>query len=162
LRFSPTREAEIVDELSQHLDDQYRELIAAGAPPEEAERLTRADFQRRNLLARYMAPLRQANAPPPLTPGASTGRVLIDLWHDLRYAARTASKERGFSVLAVLIMALGIGANSAVFSVLDAVLLRPLPFPNAERVVHLSWDGSGYLQSLSAVKSSASRPWYPC
>jgi putative ABC transport system permease protein len=71
---------------------------------------------------------------------------------DLRYAARTLSKQPGFAAAAVLTLALGIGATTAIFSVVDGVLLRPLPFPGAERVVNVVWDGSGYLQSLSAVK----------
>ena len=84
-RLSPTREAEIVDELSQHLDDRYRELIAGGASPEEAASRTLADFQRDNVLAQKMSSLRQAHAPAPITPGAPTGHVLSDFWQDLRY-----------------------------------------------------------------------------
>jgi predicted permease len=53
----------------------------------------------------------------------------------------------------VLTLAIGVGATTAVFSVVDAVLLRPLPFPDARRVVNVAWDGGGYLQSaLSSVK----------
>ena len=62
LRLSPEREAEIVDELSQHLDDHYRELIAGGATPEDASRLTLAQFRSGNLLASDMSSLRQAHA----------------------------------------------------------------------------------------------------
>lgn len=80
LRLSPTREAEVVDELSQHLDDRYRELIAGGASPEEATRLALAEFRSGNVLAQYMAPLRQAHVPPPITPGVQTGHALTDLW----------------------------------------------------------------------------------
>jgi putative ABC transport system permease protein len=74
------------------------------------------------------------------------------LRQDLVYALRSLLRAPGFTAMVVLTLALGIGANSAIFSALDAVLLRPLPFPDAERVVNIAWNGSGYLQPLSAVK----------
>jgi putative ABC transport system permease protein len=135
LRLSPTREAEIVDELSQHLDDRYRELIAGGASPEDATRLALADFQSGNVLAQRMAPLRQAHAPAPNTPGAPTGYLLGDLWQDLRYATRTFWKQPAFASATVLTLALGIGATTAIFSVVYGVLLKPLPFHEPERLV---------------------------
>ena len=75
LRLSPTREAEIVEELSQHLDDRWRELMAGGASPDEATRLTLSEFRDGDVLARYMAPLRQAHQPPSITPGAPAGTL---------------------------------------------------------------------------------------
>jgi len=97
LRLSSTRENEIVEELSQHLDDRWRELVSAGTPEDEATRLALAEFNEGNLLARHMTPLRQANSPASITPGAATAHVLSDLWQDLRYAARTLRKQPTFS-----------------------------------------------------------------
>jgi putative ABC transport system permease protein len=137
LRLSPTREAEIVDELSQHLEDRYRELIAGGTAPDNATRVALADFQSGDVLAQKMASLRQGHVTAPTTLGAPTGHVLSDLWQDVRYAARVFWKQPAFAATAVLTLALGIGATTAIFSVVYGVLLKPLPFHEADRLVSL-------------------------
>ncbi|HET6974971.1 MAG TPA: ABC transporter permease [Pyrinomonadaceae bacterium] len=65
-------------------------------------------------------------------------RPLADVWQDVRYAGRTLARSRSFVVIATLMLALGIGANTAIFSIVLTVLIRPLPYADAERIVWLS------------------------
>src|SRR5713226_7383031 len=74
------------------------------------------------------------------------------LFADLKYSVRTLQRSPGFALCAILALALGIGANVAVFSVVDAVLLRPLQFRDTSRLVEVFEDGSkfGFLNNLAA------------
>jgi putative ABC transport system permease protein len=144
LQLSPPRENEIVEELSQHLDDRWRELIAGGASPDEATQQTLAQFRGADVLAQCMAPLRQAHAPTLITQGAPTGHVVTDLLRSLRHATRILWRQPAFAGVAVLTLALGIGATTAIFSVVYGVLLKPLPFHASDRLVALYHLAPGF------------------
>jgi putative ABC transport system permease protein len=141
LRLGPAREAEIIEELSQHLDQRYEELRVTGMGELQAMSLVAGELQEPETLATYMTRLRQANAPPPLALGEAHGSWHEALRQDLRFAARTLLRQPGFALAAILTLALGIGANGAIFALVDATLLRPLPFSNPERLV-MVWEES--------------------
>ena len=91
LRLSPGREAEIVEELSEHLEQRYAALRDQGVDEDEAFALVRAELLDDESLATFMRPLRQANAPPPPVPvGAPRQQLFADFRQDLRYALRSA------------------------------------------------------------------------
>ena len=141
LRLSPAREREIVDELSQHLEDVYRELRTSGVAHEDAVRRALDEIDEQGVLAREMRPLRQAAVPVPIVPGAPRGRWLRDIAQDLRYAARLLVQGRGWTVVVIALLALGIGANTALFSATDALLFASVPVKDPGSLVRFHWAG---------------------
>jgi putative ABC transport system permease protein len=135
VRLSPPREAEVVEELNAHLEERWRELVAGGASEDEATRTVRAELAASDLLERRIGALRQARWVDPAPPGAARTFSIDGLKADVRQAVRTLRSRPSFTVAALLVLTLGIGATTAIFSVVDAVVLRALPFADADRIV---------------------------
>ncbi|HYM00737.1 MAG TPA: ABC transporter permease, partial [Blastocatellia bacterium] len=112
-------------ELWDHFEHHIAKLIAAGVQPLEAERRARIAFGGFDQIREECREVREVG-------------LIESLIRDARYGLRMIARSPGFSLVVVLTLALGIGASTAVFSVVDAILIKPLPYPHAERIV-LPW-----------------------
>ena len=145
---TPERETRIVRELAAQVEDFYREAVAAGKSDAEADAYARAqitdwpalarDLQRADGRHRQPGLERLANAletPPSRSPGVF--QMLAHVVRDFRFGTRQLVTAPGFSLVAILTLALGIGATTAIFSVVNGVLLRPLPYPQPDGLVRV-------------------------
>lgn len=124
IRFGSERERGLSDEIRFHIEQQEEKYIAAGMPPAEARRQARVKF---GGVERMKELTRQEFRPA----------LLDDFWRDLKYGLRLLVRAKGFAGVSILTLGLGIGAATAVFTVVEGVLLRPLPYPDADRIVRL-------------------------
>jgi putative ABC transport system permease protein len=131
---------EVITELATFLADVYQAERAAGATPESAagiaqRRLDRATFDEVAERQRASRP-RPASALPPIT---ESGSFLSGLWYDTRAAARSLQAARGFTTTAVFTMAAGLALATAILAVLNAYMLRGLPYPDADRLYRIDY-----------------------
>src|SRR5262249_48113623 len=130
LRFwGPRAEADVDDELAFHLSMRERDYMARGMAEADARRAA----------TRRLGDLGQARAECIAITSRRERRMtraqVVDAFvHDVKFAWRTLGRQKGWTAVAVITLALGIGANTAVFSVVNTLLLHPLPYPSADRV----------------------------
>jgi putative ABC transport system permease protein len=139
-------ERELDAELRYHFDRQVADYVRSGMPAEEGRRRARAQF---GGLDQIKEGCRDARGT----------RWVEDTAQDLRFAVRLLAKDRAFTLVAVITLALGIGANTAMFSVIESVLLAPLPYRDPERVVWISENNVTGSTNLAMVFAADVEEW---
>ena len=142
LHLEAAAEANLTDELTQHLEDLYRELRSGGASGEEAYQKAASELDDMYPMQAELAGHPRMPAHDAVPAGDSFGaNFFAGLGRDLRYATRTMRKNPFFVLVVVLTLALGIGANTTVFTVINTLILNPLPVPNSSKLAAVSTAG---------------------
>jgi putative ABC transport system permease protein len=146
-------DADVLEELSQHATAAYQAARAEGADPDTANRAVQT------LVASWCGDAsslrRRPRRPPVVEPPGEPSSPFAGIAHDARYAVRLLMRQPGFALVVILTMALGIGATTTLFSVAYGVLLKPLPWPDADRLVRVSESRQGSTRRMTNVLTNA-------
>src|SRR4051812_8209123 len=123
-------ESEMEEELRFHLAMRAQDNVRSGMAESEALAVAKRQFGNVNLVKDRWRDV-------------IGGGFLETFWHDLRFAGRMLLKDRAFSLIAILALGLGIGANTALFTVVSKVLLHPLPYPNPQELMSITMREDG-------------------
>jgi len=134
LKLEPASEAQIIDEIAQHLEDRYQELLAAGLSESEAQRVALEPLNASPSLVDALRRTRRPPAPEPPRSQTSFPGVLI---YDLRMALRSICQKPGFACMVVGILALAIAGNGAIGGAFNSLFLKPLPFADPGRLIDI-------------------------
>ncbi|HEX7318321.1 MAG TPA: ABC transporter permease [Pyrinomonadaceae bacterium] len=137
--------SDIDEELRFHVEMETEQNLARGMSPDEARRAARMSFGNFDSIRDTAYTVRG-------------GGLMETFLQDVRYGVRVLAKNKGFTAVAVLTLALGIGANTAIFSVVNDLLLRPLPYNDAERVV-LLWEVTPSGRHMNNTSRANFRAW---
>lgn len=153
LHMKPEAEAALAEELLQHLEDRFKELRSGGTPEEEAYRKAIAELDDMYPLQKEFG--RNQHMTENAVPAGDTrsGNFVDDLWRDLRYTGRTMRKNPFFVLFVVLTLALGIGANTTIFTIINTLILNPLPVKDSSQLA-----GVARTEAKSTSKSKSSLP----
>jgi predicted permease len=143
LFFKSKMENELEEEVRFHLEKEIEQNLARGMSPEEARLAALRSFGGVERVKEESRDVRGV-------------RVLEEVWQDLRYGARTLLKRPGFTLAAVVTLALGIGANAAMFTIVHGVLLRPLDYPKPEQLMYLTAEAP----AIGGARNALSAPEY--
>ena len=143
-------EADLTEEISQHLEDRYSDLVAGGESEDAARRQALAEMESRYPIE-GLRRLPKYEIPP--AGHAPAGSFVEGLWKDLQYAMRGMRKSPLFVLFVVLTLAIGIGANTTVFTVINTLILNPLPVHKMDELVGVA--------ATATQDTSRSKTFYP-
>ncbi|MGA8728329.1 MAG: permease prefix domain 1-containing protein [Terracidiphilus sp.] len=151
----PDPAADVKDELRFHLEAKTDELVRLGWPPDDARREAERRFGDVRAVQHIGEKLGEK-----MERRRRFNDYLVECDRDVRYTLRNLRNNPGFAAVAILVLALGIGVNVAVFSVVNTLLLRPLPFPDSRQLVWIAPPPTKCGQSCATFRFSFRFDWY--